>query len=369
MIGGHGGNIYQLARQLNCQPTDICDMSANVNPLGPMPALVDHLKANLSAIAALPEVDAGGIVEAFAGNTGIDPALVMAGNGTTQLIYLIPRALAAENALIVGPTYSDYRDACATSRVVCEHLICREADHFIPDMQAIGDKARSFDLVFLCNPNNPTGALIGKAQIEALCRRFPETVFVIDESYLPFVSDPEAVSLIRSNLPNLMVLSSMSKAFRIPGLRIGFVKTSAALMEKLRPLTLPWSVNSLAQAAVHWLMTHRERVDPFLAATRTMIEKEKRRIEECILKKSDIRCYPTATSFILMRLPKGLDAQAVWQKMAANRILIRDCANFEGLSNQFIRISLKTPDANRRAADLLIEACRDHVAPTSAHAN
>jgi len=110
-------------------------------------------------------------------------------------------------------------------------------------------------------------------------------------------------------------------------------------------------------------------VDPFLAATRTMIEKEKRRIEECILKKSDIRCYPTATSFILMRLPKGLDAQAVWQKMAANRILIRDCANFEGLSNQFIRISLKTPDANRRAADLLIEACRDHVAPTSAHAN
>jgi len=369
MIGGHGGNIYQLARQLDCQPSDICDMSANVNPLGPMPALVDHLQANLSAIAALPEVDAGGIVEAFAGNSGIDPGLVMAGNGTTQLIYLIPRALEAAKALIVGPTYSDYRDACVMNRVACEHLICREADNFIPDMQAIGNAARSAGLVFLCNPNNPTGALIGKDQIEALCRRIPETVFVIDESYLPFAPDPEAVSLIRSDLPNLMVLNSMSKAFRIPGLRIGFVKTSAELIEKLRPLTLPWSVNSLAQTAVQWLMTHRERVDPFLAATRKLVEKEKERIEERILQKANIHCYPTATSFILMRLPEGLEAQAVWQKMAANRVLIRDCTNFEGLSNQFIRISLKTPDANQRATDLLIRLCRDHAGQRSAHAS
>jgi len=369
MIGGHGGNIYQLARQLNCQPSDICDMSANVNPLGPMPALIDHLQANLSAIAALPEVDAGGIVEAFAGNTGIDPGLVMAGNGTTQLIYLIPRALEAKKALVVGPTYSDYRDACAMNRVACEHLICREADAFIPDMQAVGNAARSVDLVFLCNPNNPTGALVGRAEIEALCDSLPETVFVIDESYLPFAPEPEKSSLIRLDRPNLMVLNSMSKAFRIPGLRIGFVKTSAALMKKLAAYTLPWSVNSLAQAAVQWLMTHSDIVDPFLAATRNMIEREKVRIEESILEKSSVRCFPTATSFILMRLPEGLKAQTAWRVMADNRILIRDCTNFEGLSDQFIRISLKAQEANQRATDLLIQLCRDYTGRRSSHAD
>ena len=92
MIGGHGGNIYQLARQLGCRPSDISDMSANVNPLGPMPELVEHLKTNLSAVAALPEVDAGGIVEAFAGYYGIDPGSVMAGNGTTQSAGTRPRS-------------------------------------------------------------------------------------------------------------------------------------------------------------------------------------------------------------------------------------------------------------------------------------
>jgi len=360
MISGHGGNIYQLARQLGCRPEQICDMSANVNPLGPMPALVDHLKTNLSTIAALPEVDAGGIVDAFAGYYGIDPELVMAGNGTTQLIYLIPRALEARKALVVGPTYSDYQDACAMNKVICEHLLCREADAFVPDVQAIGKAARRADLVFLCNPNNPTGTLVKQAEIEALCRSLPDTVFVIDESYLPFAPHPEAVTIIRADLPNLIVLNSMSKAFRIPGLRIGFVKTSAGLIGKLRAFTLPWSVNSLAQVAVQWIMTHREPVESFLAATRTMIEREKGRVEESIQRNSGMRCFPSATTFLLLRLPEGLTAPAVWQRMAENRILIRDCSNFQGLTDAFIRVSLKNPEANQRAVDVLTALARNH---------
>jgi threonine-phosphate decarboxylase len=368
MIGGHGGNIYQLARQMGCRPEQICDMSANVNPLGPMPELVEHLKENLAVMAALPEVDAGEIVKAFAGYHGIDPDTVMSGNGTTQLIYRIPRALASKNALIVGPTYSDYRDACAMNRVVCEHLFSRESDDFVPDLQAVGNAARKADLVFLCNPNNPTGSLVRPTEIETLCSSHPDTIFVLDESYLPFAPAPETVSLMGSDWPNLMVLNSMSKAFRIPGLRIGFVNAPVLLIEKLKAFALPWSVNSLAQAAVLWLMTHGDLVESFLAAARKMIEKEKRRIEESIHQKSSISCFPTATSFILMRLPQGLKARTAWQRLADNRILIRDCSNFEGLSDQFIRLSLKTPQENQRAVDLLIRLCRDHGFRKETHA-
>lgn len=361
MIGGHGGNIYQLARQLGCRPSEISDMSANVNPLGPMPALIDHLKARLPAIAILPEVDAGGIVDAFARFYDIESETVMAGNGTTQLIYLIPRALGAKKALVVGPTYSDYHDACAMNRVACEHLICREADDFVPDMQAIRKAAATADLVFLCNPNNPTGALVEQHEIDQLCRFLPHTVFVLDESYLPFAPSPETTSMIRSDLPNLMVLNSMSKAFRIPGLRIGFVKAPGSIIQKLTPFALPWSVNSLAQAAVEWLMANHDSVAQFLSSTRSMLAEEKRRLEECILKKTNIRCFPSATSFILMRLPEGLIAPAAWAHMAGNRILIRDCTNFNGLSDAFIRISLRSTAENRRATDLLIQWCHDHA--------
>jgi threonine-phosphate decarboxylase len=369
MIGGHGGNIYELARRLDCAPSDICDMSANVNPLGPMPELVEHLKNRLSAMAFLPEVDAGTMVEAFARYHGVDPATVTAGNGTTQLIYRIPRALGAKKALVVGPTYADYQDACAMHGVACEHLICPEADDFIPDMDAVRRSAASAGLVFLCNPNNPTGAMVAKDTITNLCRTLPDTVFVIDESYLPFAPHPEEVTLIGSDLPNLMVLNSMSKAFRIPGLRIGFIKAPADLLEKLNRFALPWSVNSLAQAAVQWLMTHPDAVEPFLAATRTTIEREKGRIEESIHQKSGARCFPSATSFILMRLPRGLKAAMVWEQLAAHRILIRDCSNFTGLSDEFIRISMKGEDENRRAADLLIELFRDHHIQREADGN
>ena len=369
MIGGHGGNIYRLAQRLQCRPSDISDMSANVNPLGPMPALLDHLRDGISAIAALPEVDAGGIVGAFSRFYDIDPRQVMAGNGTTELIYLIPRAFGMKKALVVGPTYSDYRDACTMNQVACDHLICREQDDFVPDMQAIRKAATTADLVFICNPNNPTGALVARQDVEALCRSLPDTLFVVDESYLPFAPAPADTTMIDSDLPNVMVLNSMSKAFRIPGLRIGFIKAPESLMLNLAPLALPWSVNSLAQAAVQWLMDHPERVDPFLSSTRHMVESEKRRIEECIHQETKARCFPSATSFVLIRLPDGLKAQTVWRRMADNRILIRDCTNFTGLSDAFIRISLKSESENRRAIDLLVHLCRDHANPGSRHAH
>lgn len=367
MIGGHGGNIYQLAQRLGCRPADISDMSANVNPLGPMPALMAHLGESLSAVAALPEVDAGVMIEAFARFHDIDPKQVMAGNGTTELIYRIPRAVGAKKALIVGPTYSDYRDACAMNTVACEHLLSREENDFAPDMQAVAGRAAAADLVFLCNPNNPTGALVAREAIEALCRALPDTVFVIDESYLPFAPQPARRTLIHSKLANVMVLNSMSKAFRIPGLRIGFVKAPAPLMDKLAAFSLPWSVNSLAQAAVGWLMTRPDEVLPFLAATRTLLDAEKAAMQARIRAQTDMRCFPSAASFVLMRLPPRLDAATAWQYMAERRILIRDCSNFTGLSAAFIRISLKSESENRRAADLLVQLCRERTGKEAPH--
>ena len=361
MIGGHGGNIYQLAQRLGCRPSDIIDMSANVNPLGPMPELMTHLQANLSVIKALPEVNAGGITHSFSRFYNINPDQVMAGNGTTQLIYLIPRAIRAEQALVVGPTYSDYRDACAMNGVACRHVICRETDDFVPDMAAIEKNAAEADLVFFCNPNNPTGSMVPREAVEGLCRALPQTVFVVDESYLPFAPNPEKISMIKSNLPNVMVLNSMSKAFRIPGLRIGFVKAPPSLLEKLTGYTLPWSVNSLAQAAVAWLMTHPEPVKDLLEATRTMLEAQKKYIRDALHGQTGIRCFPSSTSFILMRLPEGLSAPSVWEHMADQGILIRDCSNFTGLDESFIRISMKGETDNRRATELLFRFCRDHA--------
>ncbi len=250
MISGHGGNIYEMAQKLGCDPAEIVDMSSNVNPLGPPPGLLDFLREKMSGIMALPEVDAQDVIRAFASRYQVPPELVLAGNGTTQFIYTIPRALGTQRACIIGPTYADYADACIMNKVPHDHLILQDSDAFHPDMNRIHAEIAGYDTVFVCNPNNPTGALIPVDEIERLCRSHPNTWFIIDESYLPFVAQSHDHSVLNRGISNAIVLNSMSKIFRVPGLRIGFLVASGAIIEKFLHYMLPWSVNSLAQAAV-----------------------------------------------------------------------------------------------------------------------
>ncbi len=358
MINGHGGNIFDKATELGCDPMDILDMSSNVNPLGPMPGLMKHLHEHLDRIIALPEAGAGGIIRAFSNHHGIDPKKVLAGNGTTQLIYTLPAALKIRQALILGPTYSDYADACRMHGVDFRFALSNENTSFSHTLDAM-DIASS-DTVFICNPNNPTGTLIPTEAIEALCQRFPNIRFIIDESYLPFVPEGQARSLIGSDLPNIIVLNSMSKVFRIPGLRIGFVMAHPDITEKIRHYMLPWSVNTLAQAAVNHLMTQKQDVSEFIDNTRTYLMGERQFLMKGLEPAPGIRLFPSTTSFILAKLEK-IDAEAVSRHLLSYRILIRDCGNFQGLSSQFIRISLKTRNVNQILVDRLRACCENAV--------
>ncbi|MEA1948589.1 MAG: aminotransferase class I/II-fold pyridoxal phosphate-dependent enzyme, partial [Thermodesulfobacteriota bacterium] len=243
MLKGHGGNIYDLAQRLGCHPSEIVDMSSNMNPLGPPADLVTLLQENIKTIATLPEVDANRTVNVFSGRYDIDPEQVIAGNGTTQFIYSIPRILETKRALIFGPTYADYADACAMHNIGYDYSTARESVAFEHDIKAAAQQVLGYDTVFICNPNNPTGNIIPAADLEQLCKSHADVNFVIDESYLMFVDGSNTQSMIRSTLPNVMVLNSMSKFFTIPGLRIGFLISSPVIIKKFKTYLLPWSVN------------------------------------------------------------------------------------------------------------------------------
>ncbi len=346
MIQGHGGNIFDKARVLGCKPMDILDMSSNVNPLGPIPGLVSHLKNHLDLITVLPEADSGSIEAAFSKNFGIDKQNVLAANGTTQLIYLLPLALCTKKAAILGPTYSDYADACSMHNVDYRIVLSDESTSFRHDFEGIKKNIESCDTVFICNPNNPTGVMIPSEEILSLCERNPYVRFIIDESYLPFVEDGEAKSITGSGLPNLVVLNSMSKIFRVPGLRIGFATGSKTLIENMRHYMLPWSVNAIAQSAVTYLMNEKPAVSEFTENTRMYLSGERQFLMENLRSSPGITLFPSVTSFILMKTEK-MTAEAISNGLLQDRILIRNCANFKGLSNQFMRISLKTREINK----------------------
>ena len=354
MLGGHGGNIYEVARQQGCSPQEIIDMSSNINPLGPPPGLLEHLKHNISNSTRLPEVDGGECVKRFADYLDIDSSRIIAGNGTTQFIYTIPLVLGTRRALIIGPTYSDYADACQLHHVASSILIAAESLDFRPDLNYLEEKIAKVDTVFLCNPNNPTGVHIAAAELKNLCEKYPDIRFIIDESYLPFIEQSETQSMLNSGLENVIVLLSISKIFAIPGLRIGFVVAATELIRKFKRHLLPWSVNSLAEDAVDYLTSHKSATRKFIKRTRKYLEVQRKEFDEAFKTIRSIKLNPSRTPFFLARLPNKVSAENAWSCLAKGRILIRNCSNFAGLSNQYIRISLKTPEANRMLAEKLL---------------
>ena len=330
-------------------------MSSNINPLGPPPGLLNCLKENLDAITRLPEVDAGETIKRFGRFSGIDSNRLLAGNGTTQFIYALPQILETGKALIVGPTYADYGDACRLPGIPHAFFVADESNEFIPDLDLIEKNLTSVDTVFICNPNNPTGALAPSDRLCDLCRSYPEKNFIIDESYLDFVPDAENHTIVNSGLDNVIVLLSISKIFKIPGLRIGFIAAAENLIQEFKKHLLPWSVNSLAQLAINYICDHSAMIRSFISETRAYITDQRLQFHRVVCQTDRFRLFKGQTPFVLIRLNTGLSDQRVWQNLARDKILIRRCSNINGLSERFIRISLKTPDDNRLLASRLTD--------------
>ena len=349
----HGGNIWRHAARLGCEPCEILDMSSNVNPFGPMPDLIHFLKDRLADITALPEPHAHTMVAAAAGFYDISSNRILAGNGTTQWIHTFGPALGLKNVLIASPTYGEYANSCRAHGIAFSEFKYREDEGFLLDPERFSQALHGFDAAFICNPNNPTGALTPRAQLKAIFVRHPETLFIVDESYLPFCDNAETDSFVRSDLKNVLTLQSMSKIFRIPGLRIGLVTGHPDLIERLSPHDLPWSVNAIAQAAVRYIMERPEESRRFMSETRQRLAEERQWLNGQLTHKTALKVFPSVTSFVMVRLPVGHNAQTVAERLLSHRILIRNCDNFSGLDERFIRISLKDRDSNRQLVSRL----------------
>jgi len=355
MIQGHGGNVVALAEQLGCRVEAIIDMSSNINPLGTMPGLIEHLHDRLDRIRVLPEVDGQGAVRAIAALLGVEPQRVLAGGGTTQFIYSACAALRSKRVLIVGPTYADYTDGCRVHDIEPEFFLAEAATGFAPDLERLATALVGMDTVFLCNPNNPTGQLIPTPDLLELCRNHPEVRFIIDESYLPFVPTRQGESLSRCGLDNVIVLWSVSKIFGMPGLRAGFLVANPLVVDRFRRFMQPWCVNSLAQEAVGFLGDHRPEVGAFIEQTHAYLAAEGRLLGER-LRSGRLTLYPSTTSYFLLGLPPDRTADAVCRALAEQRFLIRNCANFHGLNERYIRVALKDAATNAAVARHLLAA-------------
>ncbi|OGW21522.1 MAG: threonine-phosphate decarboxylase [Nitrospirae bacterium GWB2_47_37] len=350
----HGGNIYRLAEELNTDEREIIDFSASINPLGVPKGVLSAIKETGKHLFNYPDPDAKALTQTIAQHIGVNPQSIMCGNGSTELIYLVVRALKPEKVLIPAPTFSEYERAVGDPKKV-EYFILWEKnkfdlniDKFIAAMSGSSSSATyksslttSVDVAFLCNPNNPTGRLLTKEEvmeIAAAAQRL-KCWLVVDEAFIDFVPEHSVVKEVENN-PYLIVLRSMTKFYALSGLRIGYCVVPMTIEEIIKKYKEPWTVNTLAQAAgIAALSDNAYAVETF-----KLIKNEKKTLEDG-LKILGITYFPSSANFYLA---KHDNVRRITAKLRQNGIMIRDCSNFMGLDETFMRIAVKSNKQNMR---------------------
>ena len=238
----HGGNITGKG---------IIDFSVNINPLGMPLALKEAVSKSLDKLSCYPEPESLSLKKALASIHNINEANLLIGNGSIEIIHLLPRALKIKKALIITPTFSEYEFAVRLSNAKPVFVKASEGNGFRIDTKLIRGLIPQANLVILCNPNNPTGVLAAREtlmEILAPCIKYGK-ILLIDEVFLDFVDNAKEFSLLDQAVRSrhLLVLKSLTKFFAVPGLRIGYLIGHRSLILKLSKFQYPWNVNSLAQ--------------------------------------------------------------------------------------------------------------------------
>jgi threonine-phosphate decarboxylase len=321
-----------------------------VNPLGPPVSVLEALHRELPAIARYPDPESRVLTRCLAEFHGVDPAQVIVANGSNELIYAIARAFAGRRAAIVEPTFTEYLRATLTAHGTVDHWLPEE-----PSFQPQPFDPEGPQLVWLGNPNNPTGRRWSREVLISWMEAFPATHFVVDEAFLPFQADEEAQSVIPvlDRLPNAVVLRSVTKVYTLPGLRLGYAVLSPRQAERLRPqlAPAPWSVNSLAQVA--GLVALQDA--PFLARTRAWLPAARDQLREQLAGlHADLDPIPSEANFLLLRLKaNGLTADRLTRRLGEHGVAIRDASNFVGLDDRFIRVAVRTAADHEALLDAL----------------
>ena len=377
----HGGNIYKVFREKNLK--EILDYSSNINPYGIPESLKSRIIENLEILERYPDPDYVELREKLANLNNVNLSDIILGNGATEIIFLFMKVINPKKILIVSPTFGEYEravKAVGTSRnsidlscsddnknienkeIEIEYFELKESDDFKLNIGNLKNQLeKKYDLLIICNPNNPTGKFLKLAQTEEIlkeCNKYDTKLF-IDEAFIEFLADGMKESIINTeeNKKNLFVTRAFTKFFAIPGLRLGYgMYFDKELEQKISEKKEPWSVNNIAELAGLTVLDDTE----YIEKTLKWITKEKIYMYEKLNEISGIKVYETEVNFITGKIDEklfseGLNVKVLREKMLEQGILIRDASNFKFLDERFFRLAIK----DRTSNDRVIEAMKE----------
>ncbi|WP_027721856.1 cobyric acid synthase [Maridesulfovibrio zosterae] len=343
----HGGNLRKLSERAGCPSCEIVDFSANINPLGPPSWLQQETVSALAEVDRYPDPECTELTLAACEKYSVWPTECVAGNGASELISAITRIGGFKRAVIPVPCYVDYERSCKMAGLKTEQIPLDPQKAFAPDFETLSSfLSASPALVFLAQPNNPTGTAFDPAELKALASKHPDSRFIVDESFADFV--PGLERLTGNRPPNVITIVSLTKFYAIPGLRLGLAFASPDIIMEIKNILPCWSVNILAQKVGLRCLRDNEYERRTIEATIRLREE----LVEGIMQVPGIRVLPSQANFMLCQVQRvGMDAAGLIEHLLKNKVAVRHCDNFDGLDSTYFRIAVRTKEENQKLID------------------
>ncbi|MEG0319482.1 MAG: threonine-phosphate decarboxylase CobD [Niameybacter sp.] len=339
----HGGDIFTLAQKLECNEQEIIDFSVNINPLGLTPSVRQALIENVDLAIQYPDPLCRKLTEAIAKHYDLEASSILCGNGAADLIFRLAYVCKPKRALVLAPTFAEYALALKQVGTKVEQYLLKEENNFNVEEDFLEYLTQDLDMVWLCNPNNPTGQLIPKSFLLKVLERCEalDIKLIVDECFMDFVEVPSGYSLLQElgNYKCLVILKAFTKFYAMAGLRLGYgCFGDTGLKQAVQEAAQPWSVSGLAQLAGVVALEDLA----YAKATQVLIRNEYLYIEENLTRLGFL-CYPSEADYVLFKSPIA----QLKEKLMEKGILIRHCANYEGLSETHYRIGIKDHAKNQ----------------------
>ncbi|MDO4301172.1 MAG: histidinol-phosphate transaminase [Clostridia bacterium] len=346
MIKIHGGDIYTYNKK-------VIDFSANISPLGVTENIISAIEKSLCEISNYPDVEYRELREAIAEREKVSSESIICGNGAAEIIFNLVQALKPKKVLFIFPSFAEYEQAVNTINAKKRYYYLSEKNNFNLTEDILGFIDNTIDLMFICNPNNPTGTVIKKElllKIADKCKAC-NSILLIDECFMDFVYDCNNYSMVNNinSYNNIMILKAFTKLYAIPGLRLGYgISNSGKLVEKIYNCRQPWNVSVVAQAA--GIAALRElnlpqKVREYVKTEKDYIMRE--------FSELNIKFFDSKANYILFKANKELD-----KELLRHNILIRNCSNYKGLKYGYFRIAVKNHADNKKLIDSIKQVMR-----------
>ncbi len=350
----HGGDIYTNNVTM--------DFSANINPLGLPQGVKEAVYKAADECACYPDSQSMELRRELAGFHGISPDYLICGNGAADLIFQVVQVLKPKNALLIAPSFLEYEQALKACSCHVVHFTLKEENGFRlerKELKAWLDKSGlDFQMLFLCNPNNPTGFATDRgdmADILEYCR--DHKIFcVVDECFNEFLQEPEQFSVLeligRGSYDNVFLLKAFTKLYAMAGLRLGYgICSQKEILEEMNLIRQPWSVSSIAQATGVAALKEKSYVEK----TRQLITCEREYLKSAL---SDLgfQVFDSMANYIFfkdVRQQAIMREKLLYKQLLDRKVLIRSCSNYKGLNSTYYRICVRQRKENEAFLSIL----------------